>query len=113
MQQDEVFAFKLAADEVCANIIQYGFEGRQPGFLSLFFNVEGGWAKLIVRDDGKFFSPEQAQSPDLEANWDERQIGGLGIYLVKELMDNVTYNRTDDGVNQFVLEKKIGTTKTK
>jgi sigma-B regulation protein RsbU (phosphoserine phosphatase) len=111
LQEDEVFAFKLAADELCANIIQYGFEDGQPGLLSLFFNAEGDKAKLIIRDDGKFFSPDQAQSPDLEADWDERQMGGLGIYFVKELMDDVTYNRTEEGVNQFILEKKIGKTK--
>ena len=113
LKHDDVFAFKLVVDELCANIIQYGFEDGQPGLLSLFFNAEGDKAKLIIRDDGKFFSPDQAQSPDLEADWDERQMGGLGIYFVKELMDDVTYNRTEEGVNQFILEKKIGKTKTK
>jgi serine/threonine-protein kinase RsbW len=82
-------------DELCANIIQYGFEGREPGLLSLAFDVEGDDARLIIRDDGIHFSPDQAQSPDIEAVWDERQIGGLGIYFVKELMDNVSYNRTE------------------
>ncbi|HEY5729210.1 MAG TPA: PAS domain S-box protein [Anaerolineales bacterium] len=112
LKSDDVFAFKLVVDELCANIIQYGFEGREPGLLSLAFDVDGIDARLIIRDDGNQFSPDQAQSPDLEADWDERQMGGLGIYFVKELMDNVSYNRTDDGVNQFILEKKIGKTKT-
>ena len=111
LKHDDVFAFKLAADEVCANIIQYGFEGREPGLLSLSFDVKDDKATLIVRDNGKYFSPDQVQSPDLEADWDEREIGGLGIHLVKELMDNVTYNRTDEGVNQFFLEKKLTTSR--
>ncbi|HSG42748.1 MAG TPA: PAS domain S-box protein [Anaerolineales bacterium] len=110
LKPDDVFAFKLVVDELCANIIQYGFEGRESGMMSLAFDVEGEGARLIIRDDGAHFSPDQAQNPDLEADWDERQIGGLGIYFVKELMDNVSYNRTDDGVNQFVLEKKINKT---
>jgi len=113
LNAEDTFAFKLVVDELCANIIQYGYKGREPGLLSLSFDVDGELARLIIRDDGTHFSPEQAQSPDIEAEWDERQIGGLGIYLVKELMDNVTYNGADDGVNQFVLEKKIGNTKTK
>jgi len=113
LRRDDVFAFKLAVDEICTNIIQYGFEGREAGLLSLSFDVKDDTATLIVRDNGKYFSPDQAQSPDIEAGWEERQIGGLGIYLVKELMDNVTYNRTDEGVNQFILEKKIGKIKTK
>ena len=112
LKSDDVFAFKLVVDELCANIIQYGFEGREPGLLSLAFDVEGDDARLTIRDDGIHFSPDQAQSPDIGAVWDERLIGGLGIYFVKELMDNVSYNRTDDGVNQFVLEKKIGIART-
>jgi sigma-B regulation protein RsbU (phosphoserine phosphatase) len=107
LSSEDVFAFKLAVDELCANIIQYGFEEKKPGTISLSFEKAGDVARLMVRDDGKHFSPEQAQSPDIEAEWDERQIGGLGIYFVKELMDNVTYNKTESGLNQFILEKNI------
>ncbi|PWB72258.1 MAG: hypothetical protein C3F07_12320 [Anaerolineales bacterium] len=107
LSADDVFAFKLSVDELCTNIIQYGFEGREPGLLSLSFDVEDETARLVIRDDGKHFSPDQAQSPDIEAGWDEREIGGLGIFFVKELMDHVTYDRTDGGVNRFVLEKKL------
>ena len=105
--RDDVFAFKLAVDELCTNIIQYGFEGREPGLLSLSFDMADDCARLIIRDDGKYFSPDQAPSPDIEAGWDEREIGGLGIYFVKELMDNVTYNRPSENMNELVLEKKL------
>jgi PAS domain S-box-containing protein len=113
LNAEDTFAFKLVVDELCANIIQYGYEGREPGLLSLSFNVEGVEAKLTIKDDGRHFSPDQAQSPDIEADWEARQIGGLGIFFVKELMDHVTYNKTDDGLNQFILEKEIDTTKTR
>jgi len=107
LSHDNVFAFKLATEEICANIIQYGFEGIEPGLISLFFDVEGSMARVTIRDDGKYFSPEQAKTPDLEAGWEEKEIGGLGLFLVKELMDNVTYERTEENVNQFVLEKGL------
>jgi len=68
---------------------------------------------LIIKDDGIYFSPEQAQSPDIEASWDERNVGGLGIFFVKELMDNVTYNRVNESVNEFILEKKVGNAEIK
>jgi len=112
LRSDDVFAFKLVVDELCTNIIQYGFEGREPGLLSLTFDVKDNLARLIIRDDGKYFPPEQAQSPDIEAGWDERQIGGLGIFFVNELMDNVTYNKTDANVNQFIMEKKLSSSKS-
>jgi len=107
LSEDHVFAFKLSVDELCTNIIQYGYEGREPGMLSLSFDVDDEWARLVIRDDGMYFSPEQAQSPDIEASWEEREVGGLGIFFVKELMDNVTYNRNEENVNQFILEKRI------
>ena len=61
----------------------------------------------IVWGSPQYFSPEQAKSPNLKAGWEEKEIGGLGIYLVKELMDKVTYERIEENVNQFVLEKEL------
>ena len=106
LSHDDIFAFKLAVDEICTNIITYGYQGNKPGLLSLFFSVDGNTARLTIRDDGKYFSIEQAQVPDVEADWDERELGGLGIYFVNQLMDNVTYNRID-GINELVIEKKL------
>lgn len=107
LKPEHVFAFKLTVDEICTNIIQYGYTGREPGLLSLAFDVTAGKARLIIRDDGKHFPPNQAQSPDLEADWESRDIGGLGLFFVHELMDNVTYNQTEQNVNQFILEKNL------
>jgi len=112
LASEDVFAFKLVADELCSNIIQYGFDDHDPGMISLSFEKADGVARLLIRDDGKYFSPEQARNPDVEAAWNERQIGGLGIYFVKELMDSVTYNKAENGLNQFILEKKISKTLT-
>ena len=107
LSHDVVFAFKLATEELCTNIIQYGYEGVEPGLISIFFDVEEEVARLTIRDNGKYFSPEQAEIPDVEADLADRKIGGLGIYLVKELMDRVTYQRTEENVNQLVLEKEL------
>lgn len=108
LSHEDVFAFKLAAEELCANIIQYGYEGADPGLISIFFELEGQAARLTIRDNGMYFSPDQAKSPDLEADWEEKEIGGMGLYLVKELMDRVTYEQTVENLNQFVLEKELG-----
>jgi anti-sigma regulatory factor (Ser/Thr protein kinase) len=101
LTHDDISAFKLAADELCANIIQHGYNDRDPGVLSLFFEKEQEKARLIIRDDGAHFPP------DLAAGWEERKVGGLGIHLVKELMDHVSYDRMDDKGNQLILERNI------
>jgi serine/threonine-protein kinase RsbW len=111
LRPDDVFAFKLVVDEICTNIIQYGYEGREPGLLSLSFAVKDNKASLIIRDNGKHFPPEQAKRPDVAAKWDERELGGLGLFFIHELMDNVTYNQTDKNVNQYILEKNLTTPK--
>jgi anti-sigma regulatory factor (Ser/Thr protein kinase) len=79
-----------------------------PGSSLLAFEVEGNKARLMIRDDGKYFSPDQAAIPDVEADWGERDIGGLGMYFVKELMDRVTYQKAEQNVNLLVLEKDLG-----
>jgi sigma-B regulation protein RsbU (phosphoserine phosphatase) len=104
---ENAFAFKLATEEICANVIQYGYEGRELGFISLAFEVEDHKARLMVRDDGKYFSPDQAAIPDTEADWDERDIGGLGMFFVKELMDRVIYRKTEENSNLLILEKDL------
>ncbi|HUF39189.1 MAG TPA: SpoIIE family protein phosphatase [Anaerolineales bacterium] len=105
LDDEDVFAFKLVTEEVCANIIQHGFAGAAPGLIVLAFEVDQAAARLTIRDDGMHFAPEQAARPDLEAGWEARPIGGLGLFLVEELMDRLAYTRTEDDFNQFELIK--------
>jgi len=107
LSHEHAFAFKLATEEICNNILQYGYEGQEPGNIGLSFKCENEKAILTITDDGKYFSPDQAEAPDIEADWSERRTGGLGIYFVKELMDNVSYNKIDDNKNMLVLEKEL------
>jgi sigma-B regulation protein RsbU (phosphoserine phosphatase) len=101
----DVFAFKLVVDELCTNIIQYGYAGHAPGLLSLAFELDGPSARLIIQDDGQHYEPGQAPAPDLQAGWEERESGGLGLHFVREMMDEVVYTRVEPNVNQFRLEK--------
>ncbi len=107
LSHDDVLAFKLAAEEVCTNIIQHGYPDREPGVISLSFEKQDALARLIIRDDGLSFSPDLIEPPDLDAGWEERKMGGLGLYFVKQLMDHVGYSRMDGIANQWVLEKKL------
>ncbi len=79
----------------------------EPGLISVFFDRDAETARLTISDDGVNYPPEQAAQPDLDADWQSRPIGGLGIYFVKKLMDKIAYRRIDQGFNQMVLEKKI------
>jgi sigma-B regulation protein RsbU (phosphoserine phosphatase) len=108
LTNEEAVAFKLAAGEICNNIIQYGFEGREPGFVVLAFELEGNKATLKIHDNGKFFSPDPAIPPDIDTDWEEREPVGSDIFLVNELMDHVSYHH-EEGINVLVLEKILST----
>jgi serine phosphatase RsbU (regulator of sigma subunit)/anti-sigma regulatory factor (Ser/Thr protein kinase) len=107
LEHEDVFAFRLAADEACVNILQHGYAGREPGYLAIFFEIDGDCARLTINDDGMYFSPEMAAGPDLESDWRERKSGGLGVHFVKQSMDRIEYHRTERHYNQLILERKI------
>jgi serine phosphatase RsbU (regulator of sigma subunit)/anti-sigma regulatory factor (Ser/Thr protein kinase) len=105
LSKEVVSDFKLAAEEICSNIINYGYKSASPGNINLFFSFNDKKAILRIVDSGEYFSPWEIETPDLRASWEEREIGGLGLHFIKELFDNVHYSKLPDNYNQLVLEK--------
>ncbi len=98
----------VALDEVLTNIVKYGARGRRAPALSVGFELKGGMLEVVISDDAPAFDPLAAADPkSIHQDVAERPIGGLGIYLVKRLMDEVAYTRTR-GRNRLVLRKAIG-----
>lgn len=79
----------IAADEVISNCADYGDAAR----IDVRVRVSDARVTMEVSDDGRPFNPLEAPPPDTSLGVDERQIGGLGIHLVKTLMDTVSYER--------------------
>jgi len=107
LHNENIHAFKLAAEEIFTNIIFHGYKDMIPGLIKILFLVEKDKASLKISDFGKFFSPDESEPPEIEANWQDRNIGGLGLFLVKELFDTIKYQKADDNSNQLILEKII------
>lgn len=80
----------IAADEIISNIINHG--GRSPA-VQVDAQVLDGEVRICITDDGVAFDPLQAASPDTTLSLEAREIGGLGIHLVRKLMDHVAYER--------------------
>ncbi len=98
----------VALDEVVTNIVKYGARDRAAPAISVGFELKGGVLEVVVSDDTPAFNPLAAADPgSIELDVADRPIGGLGIYLVKKLMDEVSYTRTR-GRNRLVLRKAIG-----
>jgi len=100
-------SFNVALDELLANVLSHGMPGAGAG--SLTFEVEPDKERLTVTliDDGPPFDPFSEAAPDITLSVEDRAIGGLGIHLVRKLMDEVSYERRD-GRNVVVLKKDLG-----
>lgn len=100
-----VYSVQLAADEAASNIIEHAYEGKPQGTFELSCLYGGDELVMTFIDQGKSFDFDRVDVPDLKADLSERKIGGLGIYLMHKLMDDVDYRVTRSG-NILTLKKK-------
>lgn len=98
-----VRALELAVDEAVTNIMLYGYPSSD-GQIWISCGVEGGVVRVQVEDEGVPFDPTAAPEPDLEGDAWVRPIGGLGIHLIREMTDELRYERRG-GRNILVLGK--------
>lgn len=94
---DTVLELKLAVDEACTNIIEHGYKGMDPGSIILSFRIEPGRILVQITDFGHCFEPVSGPKPDVEAALEDRELGGLGLYLIYQTMDNIDYQSSEDG----------------
>lgn len=95
----------LCVEEIFVNIANYAY-GTDSGTAELRLSEENRVVTLTFIDAGVPYDPLAKEDPDITLSAEERQIGGLGIFLVKKHMDKVSY-RYEDGKNTLILEKKI------
>ena len=97
----------VAIDELFSNIARYAYGGETGDACVRFdFDPTQGVAKIAFIDSGMPFDPLAKMEPDVSLAAEERQIGGLGIFLVKKTMDGMSYQR-QDGRNILTISKKI------
>jgi serine/threonine-protein kinase RsbW len=101
-----VFEVQTAVDEACTNIIKYAYS-EKGGVITLTCELQGNDFVVTIRDKGKPFDPSSVPPPDLEADLDKRKIGGLGIYLMRIMMDDVSYSFDAEKGNTLVMRKML------
>ncbi len=102
----DVYNIQLAADEAASNIIEHAYEGVSNGLLELSCGVQGNIITIILVDHGESFDPSEIPLPDLKADLSERKIGGLGIFLMRKLMDEVHYQANPNKNNVLTMIKR-------
>ena len=97
---------RLAVEEAVVNVMEYAYPAGHTGEVSIRATSDGHRLKFIITDSGISFNPTEAPEADTTLSAKERPIGGLGILLVRELMDSVNYERIN-GKNVLTLTKQI------
>ena len=103
---DVVFNLTLVLEEAVVNVINYAYPKEDHEKIYLSARLHEGSIILVLTDTGKEFDPTMAPEADVTLSAEDRQIGGLGIFLIRQIMNEVKYERID-GKNVLTLEKKL------
>ena len=106
LTSDLVFNLNLVLEEAVSNVILYAYPKGEQQEISLSANVSDNNLVFVLTDSGKEFDPTQAPDADITLSAEERQIGGLGIFLIRQIMNQIEYQRID-GKNVLTLGKQL------
>ena len=101
-----VFNLNLVLEEAVSNVILYAYPKEEHEIITLTSKMTGNQLIFILTDAGKEFDPTQIPDADITLSAEERSIGGLGIFLIRQIMNTVEYQRID-GKNVLTLGKDL------
>jgi serine/threonine-protein kinase RsbW len=105
LSADEANKIILAVDEAVTNIIEHGFNRGEQGTIEIEVEFDPGRFQVVIRDTGRVFNPESIPNPDLDEHVKAGRKKGLGIFLMRQIMDEVRYKYKDGVQNELTLVK--------
>ena len=106
IDMETTMSLNLALEEAVTNVILYAYPEGSDGLVDVEAIVHKDHLVFIISDSGKAFDPTAAPEADITLDVEDRPIGGLGIFLVRNIMDNVHYERVD-GKNILTMSKNL------
>lgn len=103
--QDEIQKIELAVDEACTNVIEHAYKDQKDQDIDVAVKIDYNKLTVVVTDRGETFKPHDVKMPDMKKYLAELRVGGLGIFLMKTLMDEVDY-KIEPGVKNEVHMSK-------
>jgi sigma-B regulation protein RsbU (phosphoserine phosphatase) len=100
------FKLNLAIEEAVVNVMSYAYPAGTKGDVDIDAEADDEQLKFVISDSGTPFDPTQKGEVDTTLSAEERSIGGLGIHLIRQIMDTINYERVD-GKNVLTLRKKL------
>jgi serine/threonine-protein kinase RsbW len=97
-------SLNLVLEEAFTNVVNYAYDDKNLHTIEIDFEKEDNVLSIKIIDDGKAYDPTQNADPDVTLSAEERSIGGLGIFLIRKMMDEVAYERS--GNKNILMMKK-------
>ncbi len=107
LEMSLTMSLNLALEEAVVNVMEYAYPEGQKGNVEIEVTADQEWMTFVIMDTGIAFDPTMKEDADTTLSAEERPIGGLGIFLVRQLMDVIDYKRQDNK-NVLTLQKKLG-----
>jgi serine/threonine-protein kinase RsbW len=101
----EVYAIQTAVDEACANIIDHAYKGEDLGEIKITITSFPDRIEIFIEDTGESFAPEEVPAPDITSPLEIRKERGLGVFFIRKLMDEATFDCSSEDCNTLTLVK--------
>jgi serine/threonine-protein kinase RsbW len=111
MDESNACAVEMAVDEACSNIVEHAYKDRPEGDIECTCDSTDSDLTIILRDHGRPFYVSTVPTPDLSSTLEDRKVGGLGVFLIRKLMDEVHYEHLGEAGNVLTMVRKIKSVK--
>ncbi len=105
--EQALYEIQVAVDEACANIVHHAYGDKDHGDMELACKTDDRMFVICVRDWGESFAPEEIADPNVHAPLDERSLGGLGLFLIRQFMDELHFAFDREQGNELIMSKKL------
>lgn len=106
LDDNQAFDVQMAVDEAVTNTMNHAYGGRPDGEIRVCCYLDGPDFMVRITDQGAPFDPNQVPPPDLTSPVEERAVGGLGLYFMRQLMDDVRFLPSPEGGNMLLMRKR-------
>lgn len=106
--EDDIYSIQTAVDEACSNIIDHAYRGENLGDIEISVEVFKNKIEIIITDYGNPFNPDDVPDPDIVSPLEVRKERGLGVFFIRNLMDEVLFDFSKKNKNILILIKNKG-----
>jgi serine/threonine-protein kinase RsbW len=106
-EDQAIYQIQVAADEACANVVEHAYANMEAGEMEVACFVDGRMFVVAVRDWGQSFDPDEIADPEINAPLEERTLGGLGLFLIRQFMEEVQYSSDPEMGNELTMRKRL------